>query len=279
MSTATRSDFAQAAFRCPSFRCPFVRSMVHCWTKSKSLYLSFAIAGTMSKRCHLPNLLRSEAIPACESLYATVRSISMSTVMQETLMFVVSEDITREEFKTRSQEGLVIETSRRHLDYGNYCYGMLYHLCMFYACRHSPVINSLYSQAKERYPTLDMEHQYNHHSLSMQGDVIEVALAIARETGPAIIAAARYERNTFMQTMRNFPGDLNKVLHWIDDEHDSGVYLKVSLRPPPYVLTRAVLLAVPSVRVDNEECRNQYIRRFMQIANHPSWQTPGITDW
>ena len=77
-----------------------------------------------------------------------------------------------------------------------------------------------------------MNHRYTKQSLIMQGDVIEVALAIAIDN----------QVDTFMREMRKFPVELNKILYWIDDARDNG-YLKVSKRPPPSVLARAILMA------------------------------------
>ena len=127
---------------------------------------------------------------------------------------------------------MVTDTEKGDVDYGNYLYGILYHITVFYGRRHSEPIKSLYEQVKRRYPTLDMNHVYTKQSLVMQGDVIEVALAIASDT----------RQDTFMREMRKFPMEFDKILYWIDDARDNG-YLKVSKRPPPSVLARAILMA------------------------------------
>ena len=102
-----------------------------------------------------------EAIPVARSMYETVKKLSMSVVMEEAFLFIVSQDVARQEFKDRSEEGDVIQSCGCHKDFGNYLYAVLYHLSMFYAIRHNQAMLDLYKQAKERYPTLDMAHEYN----------------------------------------------------------------------------------------------------------------------
>ena len=86
------------------------------------------------------HLRRPEAIPAASSIYETVKKLSMSVVMEEAFLFIVSRDVARQEFKDRSEEGDVIKSNGCHKDFGNYLYAVLYHLSMFYAIRHKPAI-------------------------------------------------------------------------------------------------------------------------------------------
>ena len=240
------------------------------------LLLPLRVATAMSsRRCSVLNLLVLDCIPACEALYNIAKKISMSLVMQEALIFVVSEDICRREFKTRSHYGLVVESHNRQVDYGNYLYGVLYNLVMFYGCRHSPTICTLYKQAKERYPTLDMEAPYTRKSLIMQGDVMEVALAIARHATSDLPQCTLDERKTFMQYFRRIPVFFNTVLYWIDNERDTHDSVQVSWRPPSYVLARAILLAVPAVRVVDDDVSSGYLRNMVALENHRDWPLSG----
>ena len=225
-------------------------------------YFAAAMAVRPLKRVDLRHLLMPEAIAAASSMYETVKQLSMSVVMEEALLFIVSQDVARQEFKNRSEDGDVVQSCGCHRDFGNYLYAVLYHLSMFYACRHSDLIDRLYKQAKERYPTLDMEHEYNYRSLRMQGDVIEVALAIALETRPDM-----HERNVFMANMRQYTGEFRQILFWMDSERESGEHLKVSLRPPPFQLAKAIVLAPASIQTDDQQLRLRYFSKFMAIAN------------
>ena len=140
-------------------------------------------------------------------------------------------------------------------------YRVLYHLSMWYRCRKSDSFKTLYEQATKKYPTLDRKHEYTYKSLIRQGDAIEVALAIAEEKGPDM---------SFMTNMEKFKADFSLILFWIDSERESREYLQVSLRPPPFCLATAIILA-PACVLAPEEVRLQFFDRFMHLEN--KWQS------
>ena len=155
------------------------------------------------QRCVLKELLGWQAMSACIRLYETAKQLSMSCAMEEALIYIVSDDVSRKEFKKRSEEGDVIESDGMRTDFGNYLYAVLYHLSMFYRCRHSDSFKKLYEEAKKKYPTLDREHEYTYKSLIRQGDAIEVALAIAWEKGPDMSFMTNMEQKLKPSSLRS----------------------------------------------------------------------------
>ena len=62
----------------------------------------------------------------------------------------------------------------------------------------------------------------------MQGDVIEVALAIARSATSDLPQRTLDERNAFMRHFWHFPIFFEVVLYWIDNEGDTQDSVQVS---------------------------------------------------
>ena len=65
------------------------------------------------------------------------------------------------------------------------------------------------------------------------------------------------------------------MLYRIDSERGYGEHLQVSLRPPPCQLAKAIVMALPIVRLEEDDpLRSKFEREFMKIVHE--WEnTPG----
>ena len=115
-------------------------------------------------RTSMMPLLSERAIEVCEEMYLLCKKIALSDTFEETLIYIVSEDITRQDFKHRSYDGLVwkrVGNQTVGSDCGNYFYAVLWQISIFYGVRHKKNLDVLYQDAIRRYPTLACYHDYN----------------------------------------------------------------------------------------------------------------------
>ena len=144
--------------------------------------------------------LRHDCIGTYASMKTVVSQLLNTDTLLEALTFIEYSD--RDCFKKRSYDGAVF-IKGRNVDLGNYCYSVLWHMCVDRARRQPEsqlcrIMESLIS----KYPSLDVAippdnewYQWeSYNSMELKGDVIEVLLAFARLTGSAIPAARRKDR-------------------------------------------------------------------------------------
>ena len=149
----------------------------HCEVAANSSMETHAVRHRDAVDVSLYPLLEQGAAKLCQEIYEHCKFIGKSQIMEETLLYIISEDITRSEFKLLSEDGLVTSADSEGVDKGNYFYAVAWHLAIFHASRHYPTVKELYQQVAERYPTLALEHKYTKKSIVMKGDVLEVSLA------------------------------------------------------------------------------------------------------
>ena len=210
------------------------------------------------------------------------KQIALSDTFEETLLCIVSDDVTRFDFKLRSHQGVIwqkVGNRMRAVDAGNYAYSVLWQICIFYGCRHKPSLERLYHQAGVRYPTLDLNHNYTTNSLIMQGDAMEVSLAIARETGPAIDPAVARGRLAYNASVRDSVATFNRILRFI---HVAGPgdlgYPPVKYRPPVADLCQSIVAAPAALSHRDVHERERWLRKFLLHASDHVWQVDETVD-
>ena len=85
----------------------------------------------------LSALIEEDAARLCHDVYEHCCYIGKSQIMEETLIYIISEDITRQQFKRCSQEGLIY-FGEDGVDKGNYFYAVAWHVAIWHASRHRP---------------------------------------------------------------------------------------------------------------------------------------------
>ena len=215
-------------------------------------------------------LLEQGAAKLCQEIYEHCKFIGKSQIMEETLLYIVSEDITRSEFKLLSEDGLVTSADSEGVDKGNYFYAVVWHLAFFHASRHYPTVKELYQQVAERYPTLALEHKYTKKSIVMKGDVLEVSLAKA-----SVGEADLYIGEAYMARMRMLATAFDKLLPFMCKV---GVHIPVRWRPPVWNLASCIILAPATTSIlRDEDARQTFRKRFEAVAT--KWQCPFRGYW
>ena len=132
--------------------------------------------------------------PAVAKLLSVVRRILHHDVLLDAMNSVLH--MNREDFKNFSHEGFVWKERRMH-DLGNYSYVLLYQCLMRLATHESKPVAMRFLDIGALYPSMEIKASPTTTSFSMKGDLIEVALALCKYTGPAIPAVLVNQRVAF----------------------------------------------------------------------------------
>jgi hypothetical protein len=140
-------------------------------------------------------LLSEKGAAAISAFYQIVRRILAHDCFLDALNCILL--MSRSAFKELSNQGFVYKQGR-HVDLGNWRWNVLYQCLAMLSTKFNPDINERLTQISQLYPTLGRKAPPTPQSISMKGDVVEVALALCRETGHSIAkpkVIARHEFN------------------------------------------------------------------------------------
>jgi len=157
--------------------------------------------------------------PAVRKAFAQMQQsvdfIVNSRTLVEAATFIYSN--SRQRFKARSHEGAVYRKGRS-CDEGNWPYSLLFQMLLKTVLTGDHCLRTL----GEKYPSLAVNAQSSMDALSLQGDVIEVVLAICREQGPAVERPLQTDRRLVHEAVKCFADRMRDIRCMVTDDPRSS---------------------------------------------------------
>ncbi len=151
---------------------------------------------------------------AFRQMQQSVDVIVNSLTLVEAVTFINSN--SRQRFKDRSHEGAVFRHGRS-CDEGNWPYSLLFQM-LLKAVTDDHCLHTL----GKTYQSLAVNSQSSMDALSLQGDVIEVVLAICREQGPAVQRPLQADRRLVHQSVKSFADRMQDIRCMVTDDPRSS---------------------------------------------------------
>jgi len=193
----------------------------------------------------LDNMFRQQATDIIEAMITSAETIITNDCFHFCLCEILH--IDRSIFKDVSQYGVVF-IDKRWKDLGNYQYTFLYQFLFRVARGRRNHLLPLMQELAQRYPTLAFRALPTALSLSMKGDVIEFALSVARETGPAIAPETTLPRIEFCGAVVAFARKFEDLRRIICVNENGPPLMRYF--PPPDVLVKVCLYAYYRMKDD-----------------------------
>ena len=170
--------------------------------------------------------------PSIMQLWIEMRQQTASIIANAVFADVLSQlvHMKNEQLKRESYSGFVF-CKRQLFDQGNWTYSLLWFMLRREGSRgdSGDVVGHL-DQVVENHPSLVNSSPGG---LELQGDVIEVLLSVARETGHAVDRRTAELRHHLHRCIRTFGDTCDSLLYKLSPE-----YIKITLRPWPHDFMR-----------------------------------------